>query len=291
MALRYFTAIGLFLSCALAGPLSTAGESNHLSGRAFAINEDGSSTLGRPWPNAKIVWCFEPDGESEDKDSYKEVLKIAKGGWKLWEKKLDGRSKLKFEPSDKKKPSCKKDHGTMLRITFNNQGSTSSHTGFKADARNMKFDPGNKYGGRDPVVIFAHELGHVFGLQHEHQKPSAWKKELPLLKLNCENMLDYEASVRKFGAYYVDNTLCTDEDKANRNRFSAHNFLPLTFPMGLVEDDSFDWDSIMMYDSLALSKDPHGGKLVLVAANGGKLKINNEPSKQDVAAVAKLYPK
>ncbi|CAJ2503082.1 Uu.00g104760.m01.CDS01 [Anthostomella pinea] len=300
MSLKYNAALGLCLtSASVLASLFFAPEADasHLSSRAFSIKADGSSTAGEPWPDGKVTWCL--NGRYND-NTRKKVLQIANDAWQLWEDALDGKSSLEFKPADDDNPLCGEvsDADTeagMLHIRLlkgKNAFSSVGHTD-EEGSKEMKFSLAEDYGGMDPVVNFAHELGHVFGLVHEHQRPSAWGSDggASLLKLNCENLADYDIAAAQ--GLNMD-VLCRDHWAASQKGFSALDFLPLAEADedGIVEAGAFDWDSIMLYNSHAGAKQVGGTfQPTLVKKDGSEIGINKKPSKGDAAAVIKLYPK
>lgn len=133
------------------------------------------------------------------------------------------------------------------------------------------------------------------GLLHEHQKLSAWKPASgnPLVTFDCTALRDYD-SVKAANPTQINN-LCSSQAQAaalTPQAFSAAQFLPITAG-GLDADDTFDWDSIMLYSS------PVGGKIVngvtqnvLTHADNARSPIpaNTKPSAADGARVQALYP-
>ncbi|CAJ2509140.1 Uu.00g141660.m01.CDS01 [Anthostomella pinea] len=284
----------LFVSQAIASAIvfPSTGPSPRLSKRDFRIKEDRLSSVSGPWPDGRIVWCFESHGDADSEDTFKQVVQIADDAWNyIWKEALKGKSSLQWLAADEKKPDCNDldKHGDMLHIEFNDLHFADSPVGWQGygyGANLVNFDPSPDYGAKDAVVNFAHEMGHVFGLLHPHQRPDAWE-EPAVLKLKCENLHDYE-EMETLG-HRMDE-LCKSEKSARDAGFSAADFLGLARLKGtVVQNGELDWDSIMMYDSAAGAK--KGTKaLVKNDRSETELPIIKTASEGDVSSVGKLYP-
>ncbi|KAK5129348.1 hypothetical protein LTR08_003578 [Meristemomyces frigidus] len=167
------------------------------------------------------------------------------------------------------------------------------------------------------VQVMMHELGHVMGLQHEHQRPDRDET----LTYVCKNLEAYEQGVKD--AEYDVHALY-DDDLALKDRItlicldaqSATVYLPdaLAFIRGdnmQVDRDDERWpdyaaggpldvDSIMIYDSNLAAKNPDAGVSgwVMYQTNGKKpvwMGGSQDASKTsissgDVERVKQLYP-
>ncbi|KAM7214513.1 hypothetical protein V8F06_010074 [Rhypophila decipiens] len=137
-------------------------------------------------------------------------------------------------------------------------------------------------------LTHAHELGHLFGLVHEHQNPALWPVFLGgldqqgggTLSFTCQNVLDYDACLAERTAIdpanaqaIVDNSLCADYresitemcqggapaggvyDPTRGDHFlSSREWLPYPGGNQYISYGVFDLQSIMVYDSRAGAK-------------------------------------
>jgi hypothetical protein len=157
----------------------------------------------------------------------------------------------------------------------------------------MRFDPSAEWGTLSPASNLAHEMGHAFGLLHEHQKWMAWNPDRvsnpprndPLIKLNCENLYDY-ADWQARGEPM--DQLCTSMFFASGRGFSAGDFLPWPEVTTHEQSADFDWNSIMIYASNSGSKAPDAP--TLVKFDGSLIDRILEPSGRDGEAIRILYP-
>ncbi|CAJ2510824.1 Uu.00g064490.m01.CDS01 [Anthostomella pinea] len=290
MTLKYGVVAALFLMQTLASPgIKPAGDVPNLSKRYFMIKPDGSGTKGKPWPEAKVQWCL--DGVGSEGDEYEKLLQLVKDSWKLWQDAVAPYSSLQFEPSKSHgKPVCddKDKDGEVLHIEFGGEQGSWADLGYagKGQEHVLHLSP------TATAALCAHELGHVFGLEHEHQKPAAWQEDsdesysdtFPF-RFYCANLADYDAL--KDRSDIAD--LCKDYNAATAAGFSAANWLPFRPSPRNYEIDAFvDLDSIMMYSSTSGSKN---GKPVYLKQDESEISENEKPSMGDIRAIARLYPK
>ncbi|RAL14758.1 uncharacterized protein BO97DRAFT_412062 [Aspergillus homomorphus CBS 101889] len=151
----------------------------------------------------------------------------------------------------------------------------------------------------DYVILanIAHEIGHVFGLVHEHQDPALWRDFDGgewVFKFNCENLEDFDRVTRGMTReqIYGPEGVCVNYRAALNVGFMAADFLP--YPLGDVTGprgkwpsmDQVDWDSIMIYGSTAGAKE---GTNVLTKIDGTVFLGNLVPSSGDVAGIMEMY--
>lgn len=149
----------------------------------------------------------------------------------------------------------------------------------------------------DVQANLAHEIGHMFGLVHEHQNPWFWGQNGDaVFKLNCENLADYAAARKKHGKDAMDR-LCSEYSEAARAEFSAYDFLPIQKGTKgkdmLMSPSDVDWDSIMLYSSQVGGKGSGPTRAeVLMRVDGTRtqpIPPNLRPSLQDVEGLIEIY--
>lgn len=121
---------------------------------------------------------------------------------------------------------------------------------------------------------YAHELGHAWGLWHEHQNPNFWKGVVAAEggevfgpdnnNWNCQNLLDYNSYMnQQFVVQGGGNTLqtitiqqvCSNWGLAWNKGFSAGDYLPMPIKSGITGNTGktatdVDWKSIMLCELL-----------------------------------------
>ncbi|KAF2633489.1 hypothetical protein BU25DRAFT_464600 [Macroventuria anomochaeta] len=313
--------------------IETLNATSRLVKRAISIeNRADDNSVSRIWPNKKIKYCF------EDKDENTNV--IIRGLWKqardLWAPLI----RHGFSYEEVSDSVCESQRSTVLRIHYNDKGRLASTLGIpnideaanEADPENAIVGPYTHLSdtegiGQDDIAAnVAHELGHVWGLLHEHQNPYYWRVSpsdsangwsFPSVKgattrfqtsgFNCQSLKDHDtahASVRtKIATAIADGNrplqvqletdlsrLCISQVVAGKHKFSAAEWLPLPNTVHLVADDQFDPDSLMMYPSGAGGTGSGDGRAqVMVYENNDPIPNRLAPSGMDVDRLITLY--
>lgn len=290
--------------------MATANTTHHWTPRAVKIKSGKESKI---WPDKTIPYCFKND-ESRDR------LQVALNqGMDTWHN--NGLSKdFKLEPASRDR--CENDRENVLEITYD-PGSRMSTTngktppGLISDGPSMTLSDDDSRGMLNFILNVAHEIGHAWGLLHEHQNPDLWPEEFggnggktfgDEGNWVCSALLDYKDTLKKiqdkidkdptgggeamYGSQRV--TMCTDIRVARDLRFSARDYLPLQgehFTVGTTTGTEVDWDSIMLYPSGAGGKRDSEGKRMaaLKKPNGDLIKVNTTPSQRDIDALNALY--
>lgn len=165
---------------------------------------------------------------------------------------------------------------------------------------------------RDLAANIAHELGHAWGLRHEHQNPHFWstgysrqgtsssKYAFGEGSFFCQKLADYGQTMAKIEAstYEQDfkeqqkRLVCKNQQAAQMWGFTASQWLPIEQDVITDSAKEPDWDSIMIYPSCSGSGGLENVKENAVALKGrdGKvIKFVKKPSKKDVEGLKILY--
>jgi len=299
-----------------------------LNRRYYYARKDKAGTPANrdPWANRVIRYCFSPDQETQAaKSRLKKYLKDAR---KIWiAKGLDEGFRIE-EVNDN---TCTSQRNDVLMVRYTGlTGGMATFVGFPDSSIVMQPDQGASMmltdridmGLLDVVANFAHELGHAWGLYHEHQNPkfwsgvdgadagTVWGPNNPG-GWNCVNLKDYASVVTGLVVQTGNggnrnlnrDRLCSNQGVAAAARFSASDYLPMP-GMGTAHSDGHganevDWQSIMIYPSGAGGIETKPGQPVtpeddhrapiLLQPGGARIPINLFPSALDIAALNGLY--
>ncbi|KAF0327804.1 hypothetical protein GQ607_005013 [Colletotrichum asianum] len=314
----------LFGSHVLAGSsiwqpaLISRSNSSMLDKRYYYVTRDQSLTSQRPWPNRVIRYCFDKETTAAQKSTLKKFLKDAR---KIWiSKGLDSNFRIE-EVNDN---VCTSEATEVLTV-HHREGVLATTVGFPSSTiggvgPQMFLSDSTEIGMLDVVGNFAHELGHAWGLYHEHQNPKFWAGVAGADGgevfgpnnpggWNCDNLKDYYTAangglrLQTGGGGFRDITiqqLCSNWQIAKNNGFSASEYLPMTgvgtpHSNGHGEND-VDWQSIMIYPSGAGGNSngqptPQNDNrdAILMKPDGSRIPINLAPSSLDIAALNAMY--
>ncbi|KAK4207646.1 hypothetical protein QBC37DRAFT_379886 [Rhypophila decipiens] len=220
----------------------------------------------RKWENHVVRYCFATE-ESRTvlQDTLHEAVTI-------WQNALDSEDwRWELVPGAHPGAACTNhpDRASILVIHLANRLSSSVGIPALNQARpdyqgpRMLLTTAETMGSLNRVANIAHEVGHVWGLLHEHQNPWYWARSethwAPFTihkpgSFNCENLADYEAGMQRARAAGINppEKICQDQRDAARAEFTASDYLP--YPLGehysqADDEDDIDWDSIMLYPS------------------------------------------
>jgi hypothetical protein len=97
---------------------------------------------------------------------------------------------------------------------------------------------------RNPEHVAAHELGHVFGLLHEHQRAD---RDF-YINYNCRNVIGFDGALAKARADgYTEDQLCTQLGVAQMYGWAGAEFVRFA-PSATDIVSPYDFHSIMHYD-------------------------------------------
>lgn len=311
--------------------VETLNTTSPLVRRAISIeNRPNDNSAPRIWPNKKIRYCF------DDKDPSAVIRGLWAAAIELWAPlKRHG-----FSYEEVSDSVCNSQRSTVLRIYYNPEGRLASTLGIPpideaanaADPDHAIVGPYTHLSDKDGIgqddidANVAHELGHVWGLHHEHQNPYYWRVSpadsgfgwsFPTVRgsqihfqtsgFNCRSLKDYDASHARVqakidAAIQANNRrlqveletdlarLCISSQAAGKHGFSAAEWLPLANTNNLVADDDFDPDSLMMYPSGAGGTGLSNNRAVVMVYEDGTLIPNRlAPSAMDVDRLITLY--
>ncbi|KAK2760015.1 hypothetical protein FQN54_002751 [Arachnomyces sp. PD_36] len=283
--------------------------------RWVSIKPESGGSGNRPWPNGIVKYCFErrtwpiDDQVKTTKQILFDDLQTARDLWYG-----AGLPQDKFGWEEMSEADCKdknKRHEFVL-ISYNTDGILKTTPGvppYRASGVGpiMVLSDTIQHGMLDVVSNYAHEMGHAWGLQHEHQNPAFWDLEsttsgavFTTANWHCNMLSDYQAKMDKIANEESPGAAARQMAAACKNRgpaylmtFQSAEYLPFE-PREIMASSKhktdIDWDSIMLYPSRAGGVVVNGERQpVLTKPNGEEIPINRTPSPRDVKGLQYLY--
>ncbi|KAI1931952.1 hypothetical protein LOZ65_000986 [Ophidiomyces ophidiicola] len=296
---------------------NTTSSSHSNSKRYLTIQPGSGNADNHLWPNGVVTYCFEDKTwpEREGKTTKEIVfgdLATARDRWYL-----EGVPES-FRWHEASEATCKdpKMRSEFLLIMFNLEGKLATTPGVPPkDSDNvgprMLLSDSLSVGMLNVVANYAHEMGHAWGMHHEHQNQKFWGapyseaggKFFGQGNFNCQNLKDYDDFRQKlkekgFPQYDIERItkdVCTSRSEAIEWKFSAQDYLPIVNePVLASKKKEPDWESIMIYPSGAGGKGSAAPGMdnrlpILKKPDGNPIPINVTPSERDVNGLKKLY--
>lgn len=291
----------------------------HHGKRAISIkpgaNNDNAAT--RVWPKKTLTYAFVDDEAAE------KLRPIIFQARQYWSQLTTHGFKYKEVTLDR----CNLYRDECLLVHYNDKGYLSTTPGRPPlDSKNgykgpvMHLSDNLKVGNLDVNLNVAHEIGHAWGLLHEHQKNIHWEVSdvtqsgwlVALGNSNrdirfetddfrCRNLKDYEETLERIDR--MENRpnraaedkvmICRNWSTAKKYGFSGAEWVPMH--TGDQDTDlAFDPDSLMLYPSNAggigqVNGDDDQRLPILTYQNGDRIPIRTGASAADIEKLISIY--
>ncbi|KAF7531584.1 hypothetical protein G7054_g8747 [Neopestalotiopsis clavispora] len=256
--------------------------------RWFGIRPGSGEWPSLLWPDKTISYCYDT---TESRDKLEEPLELAFNMWYAgFEDGSSGLNSLAYKYEQVADPGTKRDK--ILVVSYSAEGSLMTTPGRRPlnedepwyEGPVMILSTRDDIGQLNVVANIAHEVGHAWGLFHEHQNPLFWSIPYgntrdPDLQgkvfgnnFDCSALTDYYTVRSKIiqqkgagpEADQIMKDICLSQQAATTHGFSAADWLPIkanylytgSNPSLANDYKHVDWDSIMMYPSGAGGRGP-----------------------------------
>ncbi|KAH7035725.1 uncharacterized protein B0I36DRAFT_347460 [Microdochium trichocladiopsis] len=255
--------------------------------RYFSVKPGSSEDSTRLWPDKTISYCY---ATQESREAIEEGLEAAFNMWAVQlEDGSSGLNRLAYKYKEVAEPgkACteNKQRDRILVISHNNLGihsTTVARPPLNSDrpeykGPSMRLSSVSNVGQLNRVANWAHEVGHAWGLYHEHQNPAFWnypyahtsdifQGEVFGQHFDCHALKDWpkvrDQILRKYPndpekRREQEHAVCNEQQAASEYDFSALDWLPLKgtflYTQGIAVEGAgyvdVDWKSIMLYPS------------------------------------------
>lgn len=266
------------------------------------------------WPDRTIRYCY---ADAESKSQLETPFWDARLKWFN-----SGLSPQQFHYVEVSDSECISNRVNVLLISYNDNERLSTTPGLPSTDDNedyegptMTLSTSDKIGMLDTVANIAHEIGHAWGLYHEHQNELFWQGAsasgpygtkmgtvFSAANFYCQNLVDYAKAMEstEWCTAKEKESMCTSRAAAAKCHFSAFDYLPIVkdyrAPTGRSTgrgEGDVDWDSIMIYPSGAGAGRAEPGNdnrpNILTKPDGSRIEKNTNPSPQDIQGLIDLY--
>ncbi|KAE8375113.1 hypothetical protein BDV26DRAFT_22329 [Aspergillus bertholletiae] len=288
----------LYASLSHAGHPAWEADSRTMTSKWIHVNPSVSYPL---WDHETIRYCY------NSRESKNRLAETIRAGWQLW---YAAGVPETFRFVEHSKARCDRDKNNYL-LVIGDEAEPSLMT----SAGKTPMVPYNR---PTMYIVFeeedihlrgllaAHEIGHAWGLLHEHQAPLIWQfayratRPDSLVQFYCENVLGYRQLLRE-----IPNTLelwsedgpCRNMIRAQEMDFFGADILPWKMPYQSPHhlwptDDDVDWDSIMIYQSRSFGEADERGNSKITLVRSKDLMLIPEPQTVtvlDVYGLLHLY--